>query len=147
MKAGDYVVPIFHGECGKCIFCKSEDTNLCENFGINPMKKVMVNDGKSRFWTKDLKPIFHFLNTSTFSEYTVIDSACVVKIDPSIIPLKQMALLSCCISTGISHNYFNILHFNLFFSWVLIHIKLGYYLQHEEYINCILKSKRLFLVV
>ncbi|KHN13320.1 Alcohol dehydrogenase-like 4 [Glycine soja] len=28
----------------------------------------------------DGKPIFHFLNTSIFAEYTVVDSACVVKI-------------------------------------------------------------------
>ncbi|KAH6790659.1 GroES-like zinc-binding dehydrogenase family protein [Perilla frutescens var. frutescens] len=102
VEAGDYVVPIFHGECGDCVFCKSEKTNVCENFGINPMKKVMASDGKCRFWSKDGKcPIFHFLNTSTFTEYTVMDCACVVKIDPTILSLKQMALLSCCISTGV----------------------------------------------
>ena len=33
-----------------------------------------------RFSTMDGKPIFHFLNTSIFAEYTVVDSACVVKI-------------------------------------------------------------------
>ncbi|KAI3518188.1 hypothetical protein L1887_06662 [Cichorium endivia] len=35
-----------------------------------------------------------------FSEYTVVDSACVVKIDRSA-PLKTMTLLSCGVSTGL----------------------------------------------
>uniref|UniRef100_A0A2N9IEM2 alcohol dehydrogenase n=1 Tax=Fagus sylvatica TaxID=28930 RepID=A0A2N9IEM2_FAGSY len=100
MKEGDHVVPIFNGECGDCIYCKCEKTNKCEKSGVNPFKTVMVNDGKSRFSSKDGKPIFHFLNTSTFSEYTVLESACVVKIDREA-PLKKMTLLSCGVSTGV----------------------------------------------
>ncbi|XP_071919743.1 alcohol dehydrogenase-like 4 isoform X2 [Coffea arabica] len=101
LKAGDHAVPIFNGECGSCDYCKSDKTNLCEKYRVNPLKSVMVNDGKCRFRSKEGgKPIFHFLNTSTFSEYTVLDSACVVKIDPTA-PLRQMALLSCCIATGV----------------------------------------------
>ncbi|OVA04712.1 Alcohol dehydrogenase superfamily [Macleaya cordata] len=100
MKEGDQVVPIFNGECEECIYCKSEKTNLCEKFRVNPFKSVMINDGKTRFSTRDGKPIYHFLNTSTFSEFTVLDSACVVKID-SKAPLKKMTLLSCGVSTGV----------------------------------------------
>lgn len=101
IKVGDYVIPIFHGECGDCIFCKSDKSNICDKFGIDPFKTVMKSDGNTRFRTSsDHKPIFHFLNTSTFTQYTVLDSACVVKIDPNLIPLNKMALLSCCISTG-----------------------------------------------
>ncbi|KAL3499143.1 hypothetical protein ACH5RR_038236 [Cinchona calisaya] len=101
LKVGDHVVLIFNSECGDCAYCKSEKTNLCEKYRVNPFKSVMVNDGKCRFSSKENgKPIFHFLNTSTFSKYTVVDSACVVKIDP-IAPLNKMALLSCCISTGL----------------------------------------------
>lgn len=100
IKAGDHVIPIFNGECGECVHCKSHKTNLCQTFRVNPFKSVMVSDGKCRFSTyKQGKPIFHFLNTSTFSEYTVVDSACVVKIHPTA-PLDKIALLSCCISTG-----------------------------------------------
>jgi Zn-dependent alcohol dehydrogenase len=107
MKEGDHVVPIFNGECGDCIYCKCEKTNMCERSGVNPFKTVMVNDGKSRFSSKEGKPIFHFLNTSTFSEYTVLESACVVKID-SHVPLKKMTLLSCGVSTGKKRvKYFN----------------------------------------
>ncbi|PRQ16736.1 putative alcohol dehydrogenase [Rosa chinensis] len=104
MKEGDHVIPIFNGECGYCICCRHQKTNICNNFGVNPMKRVMNSDGKTRFSiiTKegDKKPIYHFLNTSTFSEYTVLESACVVKID-SEAPLKKMTLLSCGASTGV----------------------------------------------
>ncbi|KAK8606543.1 hypothetical protein V6N13_030824 [Hibiscus sabdariffa] len=100
IKKGDHVVPIFQGECGSCMCCKNQKTNLCQKFGVNPLKSVMENDGKTRFSTKDGSPIFHFLNTSTFSEYTVIDSACAVRIDPKA-PLEKMTLLSCGVSTGV----------------------------------------------
>lgn len=94
------MVPIFHGECGNCVPCRRSDTNMCQNFGVNPMRKEMPSDGKVRFWSKDRsEPIFHFLNTSTFSEYTVVDSSCVVKINPDL-PLKKLSLLSCGLSTG-----------------------------------------------
>ncbi|KVH89968.1 Alcohol dehydrogenase GroES-like protein, partial [Cynara cardunculus var. scolymus] len=98
MKEGDHVLTIFNGECGECVYCKSKITNLCERFRVDPLQSVMRNDGKTRFLTQDGKPIYHFLNTSTFTEYTVVDSACVVKIDPKA-PLDKMTLLSCCLST------------------------------------------------
>ncbi|KAJ4826769.1 hypothetical protein Tsubulata_001959 [Turnera subulata] len=103
LKEGDHVVPIFNGECGECVYCKSQGTNLCETFRVNPLKSVMQNDGKSRFSTKDGHPIFHFLNTSTFTEYSVLDSACLVKlhIHPDASTLKNMTLLSCGVSTGV----------------------------------------------
>ncbi|KAF6159593.1 hypothetical protein GIB67_034555 [Kingdonia uniflora] len=100
MKEGDHVVPIFNGECGDCSYCKSTKTNLCEKNRVNPYKSVMLNDGKTRFSTLDGKPIYHFLNTSTFTEYTVLDSANVVKVD-SEASLKKMSLLSCGVSTGV----------------------------------------------
>lgn len=100
MKEGDMVVTIFNGECGECMYCTCEKTNMCEKFGVNPMKKEMC-DGTSRFSTIEGKPIFHFLNTSTFTEYTVVDSACVVKLHPQpTATLKNLTLLSCGISTG-----------------------------------------------
>lgn len=62
-------------------------------------------DGATRFSTTDGKPILHFLNTSTFTEYTVVDSACVVKIrvdgDGDLNPyIKRLTLLNCGVSTG-----------------------------------------------
>ncbi|KAK7283985.1 hypothetical protein RIF29_13735 [Crotalaria pallida] len=102
IEEGDMVVPIFNGECGECSYCKSEQTNMCERFGVNPMKKVMDSDGASRFSTIDGTTIFHFLNTSTFAEYTVVDSACVVKLHHDLThSLKKLTLISCGVSTGV----------------------------------------------
>ncbi|XP_038875569.1 alcohol dehydrogenase-like 4 [Benincasa hispida] len=99
---GDHVIPLFNGECGTCRSCKNSTTNSCEKWGVDPTKSTMVQDGKTRFTTADERqqPIYHFLNTSTFSEFTVVDSACVVKID-SEAPIKKMTLLSCGLSTGV----------------------------------------------
>uniref|UniRef100_A0A803PPA6 Alcohol dehydrogenase n=1 Tax=Cannabis sativa TaxID=3483 RepID=A0A803PPA6_CANSA len=101
---GDHVVPIFNGECGDCECCSNHlSSNKCSKFGVDPNMKVMVGDGRSRFWSKDgTKQIYHFLNTSTFAEYSVLNSACLVKIDSKFSPhLKKMTLLSCGVSTGV----------------------------------------------
>jgi len=100
---GDHVVPIFTGECRECIYCESDKTNLCGTYRVNPFKSTMVSDNGTRFSVVDRsgarQPVYHFLNTSTFTEYTVLDAACAVKINPKA-PLERMYLLSCGISTG-----------------------------------------------
>nr|UTU35218.1 alcohol dehydrogenase like protein 2 [Saccharum hybrid cultivar ROC22] len=102
---GDHVVPIFTGECQKCVYCKSDKTNLCGTYRVDPFKTTMVHDNGTRFSVVDRRsgvrqPVFHFLNTSTFTEYTVLDAACAVKISPKA-PLEKMCLLSCGITTGV----------------------------------------------
>ena len=59
----------------------------------------MKSDGKPRFTTLDGQPIFHFMGTSTFSEYTVLhqESVALVRKDA---PLDKVALLGCGVSTG-----------------------------------------------
>lgn len=91
---GDHVIPFFLGECGDCAYCKSDKTNLCDMFKINGMR----NDGKARFSIRG-KPIYHFMATSTFSEYTVVDYACVAKINPEA-PLEKACLFGCGVTTG-----------------------------------------------
>lgn len=98
LKPGDHVLPVFTGECGECAHCKSEESNLCDLLRINTDRGVMLSDGKSRFSING-KPIYHFLGTSSFSEYTVVHIGCVVKINP-LAPLDKVCILSCGISTG-----------------------------------------------
>ncbi|CAN6324267.1 unnamed protein product [Urochloa humidicola] len=101
---GDHIVPIFTGECRECVYCESYKTNLCGTYRVNPFKSTMVSDNGTRFSVVDRsgvrRPVYHFLNTSTFAEYTVLDAACAVKINPKA-PLEKMYLLSCGISTGV----------------------------------------------
>lgn len=55
-------------------------------------------DGTSRF-SKDGKPIFHFMGCSTFSEYSVIAEISAAKINPYA-NLKEVCLLGCGVATG-----------------------------------------------
>ncbi|KAL6984365.1 alcohol dehydrogenase [Sarracenia purpurea var. burkii] len=100
---GDHVLPFFTGECGECVHCKSQESNMCDLLRINTDRGVMIGDGKSRFSIKG-QPIYHFLGTSTFSEYTVVHVGCVAKINPSA-PLDIVCLLSCGFSTGFGAAY------------------------------------------
>ncbi|KAG1328155.1 alcohol dehydrogenase 2 [Cocos nucifera] len=96
---GDHVLPVFTGECKECAHCLSEESNMCDLLRINTDRGVMINDGKSRFSING-KPIYHFVGTSTFSEYTVVHSGCAAKINP-LAPLNLVCILSCGISTGL----------------------------------------------
>jgi alcohol dehydrogenase class-P len=90
---------VFTGECKECPHCKSAESNMCDLLRINTDRGVMLSDGKSRF-SIDGKPIYHFVGTSTFSEYTVLHVGCVAKINPEA-PLDKVCVLSCGISTGL----------------------------------------------
>ncbi|CAO2141459.1 unnamed protein product [Urochloa humidicola] len=96
---GDHVLPVFTGECKECSHCKSAESNMCDLLRINTDRGVMIGDGKSRFSING-KPIYHFVGTSTFSEYTVMHVGCVAKINPEA-PLDKVCVLSCGISTGL----------------------------------------------
>ncbi|KAK7835634.1 alcohol dehydrogenase 1, partial [Quercus suber] len=99
LKPGDHVLPVFTGECKECRHCKSEESNMCDLLRINTDRGVMINDGKSRFSING-QPIYHFVGTSTFSEYTVLHVGSVAKINPAA-PLDKVCVLSCGISTGL----------------------------------------------
>ncbi|MEM7130844.1 MAG: S-(hydroxymethyl)glutathione dehydrogenase/class III alcohol dehydrogenase [Chloroflexota bacterium] len=98
VQPGDHVIPLYTAECGKCKFCKSGKTNLCSSVRTTQGQGLMP-DGTSRF-SKDGKPIYHFMGTSTFSEYTVLPEVSVAKIGKDA-PLEKVCLLGCGITTGI----------------------------------------------
>ncbi|TYH76794.1 hypothetical protein ES332_D04G111000v1 [Gossypium tomentosum] len=98
VQPGDHVLPIFTGECKECPHCLSEASNMCDLLRINTERGGMLHDGHTRF-SKDGKPIYHFLGTSTFSKYTVVHVGQVAKINPEA-PLDKVCVLSCEMSTG-----------------------------------------------
>ncbi|CAN5315847.1 S-(hydroxymethyl)glutathione dehydrogenase/class III alcohol dehydrogenase [soil metagenome] len=95
---GDHVIPLYTPECGKCSFCTSGKTNLCQAIRATQGKGVMP-DGTSRF-SRNGKTIHHYMGTSTFSEYTVLPEIAVAKIDEKA-PLDKVCLLGCGITTGV----------------------------------------------
>ncbi|PPD95853.1 hypothetical protein GOBAR_DD07111 [Gossypium barbadense] len=99
VQPGDHVIPCYQAECRECKFCKSGKTNLCGKVRTATGAGVMMNDRKSRFSING-KPIYHFMGTSTFSQYTVVHDVSVAKIDPQA-PLDKVCLLGCGVPTGL----------------------------------------------
>ena len=95
---GDHVIPLYTPECRTCKFCTSGKTNLCQAIRATQGKGLMP-DGTTRF-SKDGKPIYHYMGTSTFSEYTVLPEIALAKINKEA-PLEKVCLLGCGVTTGI----------------------------------------------
>ncbi|EIA21004.1 S-(hydroxymethyl)glutathione dehydrogenase/class III alcohol dehydrogenase [Listeria fleischmannii] len=98
VKKGDHVIPLYTPECGKCEFCLSGKTNLCSAVRTTQGKGLMP-DGTTRF-SYNGKPVYHYMGTSTFSEYTVVNEINLVKIDEKA-PLDKVSLLGCGVTTGL----------------------------------------------
>ncbi|KAJ1859044.1 NAD/NADP dependent alcohol dehydrogenase [Coemansia sp. RSA 1822] len=94
---GDHVVPLYTPECKKCKFCTSGKTNLCSVVRETQGRGEMP-DGTTRFTCRG-QPIYHYMGTSTFSEYTVVCEISCAKVDPKA-PLDRLCLLGCGIPTG-----------------------------------------------
>lgn len=97
VKVGDHVIPLYTAECGKCKFCTSGKTNLCSAVRETQGKGLMP-DGTTRFSING-EPIFHYMGTSTFSEYTVLPEISLAKVNPEA-DLKEVCLLGCGVTTG-----------------------------------------------
>jgi len=95
---GDHVIPLYTAECGKCKFCTSGKTNLCSSVRETQGRGVMP-DGSTRF-TCNGKDVFHYMGTSTFSEYSVVADVSLAKISKDA-PLDKVCLLGCGVTTGI----------------------------------------------
>ncbi|MFT5434144.1 MAG: S-(hydroxymethyl)glutathione dehydrogenase/alcohol dehydrogenase, partial [Myxococcota bacterium] len=98
LAVGDHVIPLYIPECRTCNYCTSGKTNLCQRLRATQGKGLMP-DGTSRFSYKG-KPVFHYMGTSTFSEYTVVPEIALAKIRKDA-PLEKVCLLGCGITTGI----------------------------------------------
>ena len=98
LEVGDHVIPLYTAECRECKFCKSGKTNLCQAVRATQGKGLMP-DGTTRFSYQG-KPIYHYMGTSTFSEYTVLPEISLAKI-PKDAPLEKVCLLGCGVTTGI----------------------------------------------
>ncbi|KNC50129.1 S-(hydroxymethyl)glutathione dehydrogenase [Thecamonas trahens ATCC 50062] len=98
---GDTVIPLYVPECGTCSFCTHpKGTNLCQSIRETQGAGFMP-DGSSRFTrASDGMELFHYMGTSTFSQYTVVPEIALAKINPTA-PLDKVCLLGCGITTGI----------------------------------------------
>lgn len=95
---GDHVIPLYTAECRQCKFCLSGKTNLCSAVRETQGRGLMP-DGTTRF-TCNGKEVFHYMGTSTFSEYSVVAEVSLAKINKEA-PLDKVCLLGCGVTTGI----------------------------------------------
>ena len=83
LEPGDHVVTLFSPQCGACVHCRDERTNLC--LAIREQQnKGYLPDGTTRF-SRDGEEIRHFMGTSTFAEATVMPEIALAKVE---VPMK-----------------------------------------------------------
>ena len=98
VKPGDHVIPLYTPECRQCAYCLSMKTNLCQAIRSTQGKGVMPN-GTSRF-SLNGEPLYHYMGTSTFANYTVLPEISVAKIRKDA-PLDKVCLIGCGVTTGL----------------------------------------------
>ncbi|MEJ6672488.1 MAG: S-(hydroxymethyl)glutathione dehydrogenase/class III alcohol dehydrogenase [Alphaproteobacteria bacterium] len=98
LKPDDHVIPLYTPECRECDYCLHPKTNLCQAIRTTQGQGVMPN-GTSRFSYKGEK-IFHYMGTSTFSNYTVLPEIALAKVNPAA-PFDKICYIGCGVTTGI----------------------------------------------
>src|SRR6478609_9178655 len=98
VKPGDHVIPLYTPECRQCKFCLSRRTNLCQAIRETQGKGLMP-DATSRF-SLDGKPLFHYMGTSTFSNYIVVPEIAVAKVREDA-PFDKICYIGCGVTTGV----------------------------------------------
>jgi S-(hydroxymethyl)glutathione dehydrogenase/alcohol dehydrogenase len=98
VKRGDHVIPLYTPECRQCEYCTSGKTNLCQAIRVTQGQGLMP-DGTSRFSIKG-KPIYHYMGTSTFANYTVLPEIAVAKIRKDA-PFDKVCYIGCGVTTGL----------------------------------------------
>ncbi len=91
VKPGDPVVASLLIACGKCLFCTTGRTHMCE--------AVWPRDTESPYHNRRGQSLRQAFKIGSFAEYIVVDESQVVKM-PEDMPLDRAALLACGAITG-----------------------------------------------
>lgn len=98
VSVGDHVIPLYTPECRECKFCTSGKTNLCGAIRETQGQGLMP-DGTSRFSMNGDK-LYHYMGTSTFSNFTVLPEIAVAKIREDA-PFDKVCYIGCGVTTGL----------------------------------------------
>lgn len=98
VKPGDHVIPLYTPECRECEYCLNPKTNLCQAIRATQGQGLMP-DGTSRFSIGNQR-VYHYMGTSTFSNYTVLPEIAVAKIREDA-PFDKVCYVGCGVTTGI----------------------------------------------
>ena len=94
----DHVIPLYTPECRQCKYCLSRKTNLCQAIRSTQGRGLMP-DATSRF-SIDGQPIYHYMGTSTFSNYIVVPEIALARIREDA-PFDKACYIGCGVTTGV----------------------------------------------
>ena len=98
VKRGDHVIPLYTPECRECKSCTSGKTNLCTSIRATQGKGLMP-DGSSRF-SKNGRPIYHYMGCSTFANFTIMPEIAIAKVRNDA-PFDKICYIGCGVTTGV----------------------------------------------
>ena len=98
VKKGDHVIPLYTPECRQCEYCTSGRTNLCQAIRETQGQGLMPDETSRLSLNGDR--LFHYMGTSTFSNYTVLPEIAVAKIREDA-PFDKVCYIGCGVTTGI----------------------------------------------
>ena len=98
LKKGDHVIPLYTPECRECDYCLNPKTNLCQKIRSTQGQGLMP-DGTSRFSIGG-EPVFHYMGTSTFANYTVAPEIALAKVREDA-PFDKICYIGCGVPTGL----------------------------------------------
>jgi NDMA-dependent alcohol dehydrogenase len=94
---GDHIAASFFPTCGRCRYCVTGRTNLCD-LGAATFGPGQVSDGTDRHHVNG-QGVGIMAKLGTFAEHGVINEMSAVKVDADL-PLTAVALVSCGVTTG-----------------------------------------------
>lgn len=98
VEPGDHVIPLYTPECRQCKFCRSGKTNLCQAIRTTQGRGLMP-DETSRF-SVGSETVYHYMGTSTFSNFTVLPEIALAKIRKDA-PFDKVCYIGCGVTTGL----------------------------------------------
>ena len=98
VRPGDHVIPLYTPECRQCKTCLSQRSNLCTAIRSTQGQGLMP-DSTSRFRC-DGETVFHYMGTSTFSNFTVLPEIAVAKVREDA-PFDKICYIGCGVTPGI----------------------------------------------
>ena len=92
-KPGDHVIACLSVFCGRCEYCLTGKTHLCQT------RPVRANTEPPKLSWKG-QPVNQFANLSAYAEQMLVHENALVKIDDQM-PLDRAALIGCGVTTGV----------------------------------------------
>jgi S-(hydroxymethyl)glutathione dehydrogenase/alcohol dehydrogenase len=97
VEPGDHISASMIPACGRCRFCVTGHTNLCD-LGAEALTPGQISDGTDRHHLNG-QGLNVLVKLGTFAEHSVIHEASAVKVDRDL-PMTAVALVSCGVTTG-----------------------------------------------